>query len=224
MALEAAIDECGVDGVEFDVHLTADDVLILQHDESLDRMTTGSGLIASQPWKGCLDQLETKHEAFPGQPITTFATAIQSLLRKTTNCNKNNTKFSVIIDVKDDQSIAVLSVLCRDLNALLPTVHNLEIFVGVWCDAFAEEARRLSFPPGTHFTWIGEELTNERATCDLYDSFDVNIDLLEASAREEAQRLGKPVFVWTCNAAEQIAKAKQLAVTGILTDDPTLVN
>jgi phosphatidylglycerol phospholipase C len=221
LALEAAIDEGGADGVEFDVHLTADGVLILQHDESLDRMTTGHGLIAAQPWTGCLDRLLTKHDDFPGQPIATFAAALQSLLHKT---SENKNKFIVIIDVKDDQDMAVLDALARDLSALLPTAHNLEICVGCWCDEFTQHLRTLFPLPSSQirFTWIGEELTADRAACQLYDSFDVNIDLLSTAARQEALKQGKAVFAWTCNSADQVEKAKQLQVTGILTDDPKM--
>ncbi len=219
LALEAAIEEFGVDGVEFDVHLSSDNVLLLQHDETLDRMTNGSGLIAQKPWHGCLDQLRTKHDSFPGEPITTFAAALSALISKTTT-SKN--RFTVIIDVKDDQNISVLDALSRELKKL-PAEHNLEIFVGCWCDEFMIHAKQLSMPAGTRFTWIGEVLTSERATNSLYDSFDVNIDELVAAPLQEALNLKKDVFVWTCNTDEQIAKAKQLQVTGILTDDPKLV-
>ena len=36
--------------LEFDVNMTADSVLILMHDSSLDRTTTGSGKVMSQTW------------------------------------------------------------------------------------------------------------------------------------------------------------------------------
>jgi glycerophosphoryl diester phosphodiesterase len=42
--------ELGADGIEFDVHATADGELVVHHDYLLDRTTTGSGLMHQRPW------------------------------------------------------------------------------------------------------------------------------------------------------------------------------
>ena len=44
IAFEKAL-EAGCDGIEFDVHLTKDDVLVIIHDERIDRTTSGTGLV-----------------------------------------------------------------------------------------------------------------------------------------------------------------------------------
>ncbi len=42
--------ELGADMVEFDVHLTADDQLVVIHDDTLERTTTGRGYVRDQTW------------------------------------------------------------------------------------------------------------------------------------------------------------------------------
>jgi glycerophosphoryl diester phosphodiesterase len=42
--------QLGADAVELDVHLTADDRLVVHHDDTLDRTTTGSGYIRDRTW------------------------------------------------------------------------------------------------------------------------------------------------------------------------------
>src|SRR5260221_43314 len=42
--------ELGADMVEFDVHLTADERLVLIHDDTLDRTTTGTGYVRDHTW------------------------------------------------------------------------------------------------------------------------------------------------------------------------------
>ncbi len=42
--------ELGADMVEFDVHLTADDRLVVLHDDTLDRTTTGRGYVRDHTW------------------------------------------------------------------------------------------------------------------------------------------------------------------------------
>lgn len=45
-AFELAVEQ-GADGVELDVHLTADGHLVVTHDETIDRCSDGTGAIAS---------------------------------------------------------------------------------------------------------------------------------------------------------------------------------
>jgi glycerophosphoryl diester phosphodiesterase len=40
----------GADAIELDVHLTADDRLVVHHDDTLDRTTTGTGYVRDQTW------------------------------------------------------------------------------------------------------------------------------------------------------------------------------
>ena len=39
---------CGADGLEFDVHLSRDNVVVVHHDDTLDRTTTGRGRLADR--------------------------------------------------------------------------------------------------------------------------------------------------------------------------------
>lgn len=49
MAAFALAEEQGADGVEFDVHRSADGHLVVIHDETIDRTTTGRGAVAELP-------------------------------------------------------------------------------------------------------------------------------------------------------------------------------
>lgn len=48
-AFRRAVQE-GFHYLETDVHATSDDVVVIQHDDALDRTTDGAGAVASQPW------------------------------------------------------------------------------------------------------------------------------------------------------------------------------
>ena len=47
LAFEKAV-EAGADGIELDVHLSADGELVIIHDELVDRTTDGTGLVGSK--------------------------------------------------------------------------------------------------------------------------------------------------------------------------------
>lgn len=40
--------------IEVDVHATSDGVILMFHDPTLERTTTGEGLIRKQPWHGVI--------------------------------------------------------------------------------------------------------------------------------------------------------------------------
>lgn len=40
----------GADGLELDIHQTADGVIVVCHDEFVERTTNGRGLIKEKPW------------------------------------------------------------------------------------------------------------------------------------------------------------------------------
>jgi phosphatidylglycerol phospholipase C len=47
--------KAGADGIETDIHITADNVLVMFHDPELSRTTDGTGRIHDQPWAGQLE-------------------------------------------------------------------------------------------------------------------------------------------------------------------------
>ena len=72
LAFQKAV-ELGVDGIELDVHLTRDGVPVVAHDERIDRVANGSGLIAAMTY-GELARLNfgVAFPALPPQPIPTL--------------------------------------------------------------------------------------------------------------------------------------------------------
>ena len=75
-AIEKAI-EMGFEVVEVDVRETADEVLVLMHDSSVDRTTDGSGDVDQMTWAE-IQQLTIPSDFpdVPDQPVPTFAEAL----------------------------------------------------------------------------------------------------------------------------------------------------
>lgn len=79
-ALEAAV-AAGADAVEFDLHVTADGVPVLFHDELLERTSSGSGPLRHVPYVelGKLDAGSWFGPHFAGEPIPRLADALARL-------------------------------------------------------------------------------------------------------------------------------------------------
>lgn len=77
-AIESVI-RMGVDIVEIDLKLTKDSVLVLSHDYTCNRMTTGRGDISTMTYDSLATfNLKTAHNvAIPGTRITTFQEALE---------------------------------------------------------------------------------------------------------------------------------------------------
>ncbi|WP_375221992.1 glycerophosphodiester phosphodiesterase, partial [Symbiobacterium thermophilum] len=73
--------ELGVDGIEFDVHRTADGHLVVIHDPAVDRTTDGSGLVMAMTLEQirALDAGSWKDPRFAGERVPT----LQELVRAT---------------------------------------------------------------------------------------------------------------------------------------------
>ena len=77
-AIESVI-RMGADIVEIDLKLTKDSVLVLSHDRTCNRMTTGKGDISTMTYDSLATfNLKTAHNvAIPGTRITTFREALE---------------------------------------------------------------------------------------------------------------------------------------------------
>lgn len=105
-----AIETCiafGVDMVELDVRRTRDGVLVLMHDDSVDRTTNGTGKVAELDWP-YLSTLRLREGAGRGAPVTartipTFEQALRTAKHR----------ILVNVDAKSDLTVDVLALIDR---------------------------------------------------------------------------------------------------------------
>lgn len=216
-AIQEAYQSNRAHGIEFDVHLTEDQQVILQHDQDLVRMTVGgTGKVIDRPWRGYIDTLTTKFKDDSTlEPVALLSQVLELPLPP---------KFTIILDVKDDQPDLILVKVHEILKSKSNQCKNLDIYLGVWIDEFALKAREIfSDSPEIKITLITEICTETQLNSSLYDAFNLEISQIEPEIVEMAAKLGKKVFLWTCNSEAEILKAKSLNVEGILTDDPTSI-
>ncbi|TDW49837.1 glycerophosphoryl diester phosphodiesterase [Flavobacterium sp. 270] len=203
-AFQKALD-LNADGIELDVHLSADGNIIVIHDETIDKMTNGKGFVNT------LSLPELKRFLIDGQYEIPTLKEVFDLVNKKCLINielKNADTLTKVVSLIDEYvsdrnwSYEHFIVSSFDWNAL-QEVHNLDskIPIGVLAEtnldlavAFAETIKAKAIHPYYH-------LLNEENT-------------------KAIQEKGFLVLPWTVNIEEDIQKIKSYNVNGIISDFP----
>lgn len=197
--------ELQADAIEFDVHLSADGEIMVIHDETVDRVSDGSGfvkdlsLLALKKMSiGIEHEIPTLSQTFDfinqrcliNVELKAFETAEPVVKLIEHYVAQKNWKYSQFLISSFDWP-ALQKV--RDLHSEIPlgvlTETDLELAIG-----FAEFIKAETIHPYFH--------------------------LLTAENTKKMQQLGFKVLTWTVNELEDIQKIKSFKVNGIISDFP----
>jgi len=213
--------ELGFRYLETDVHTTADGVLLLFHDETLDRVTDGKGRVAE------LQAEEVAEARINGrEPIPTFDELVEQLPEARLN-----------LDVKDWNSV----------RSTAAAIERHQVHHRVLVTSFSDRRRRavlrlLSRPVASSagvasnalFTLLGPVLPRPafrllmaRVLRDVH-ALQVpvrygRIPVVTAGFIRRAHDLDLVVHVWTINEEEEMHRLLHLGVDGIVTDRADLL-
>ena len=210
-AFRRAVDE-GFRHIETDVHATADGVVVMHHDEHLDRTTDGRGAIRRLPWSAVATARIGGRE-----PVCRLDEALEQLPEALFN-----------IDVKAEDAVGpVLEVLRR---------HQAWDRV---CLASFDEKRLRTLrreagpqlltsmgPRSVAALWAssrpGGALLKRWAdgSCAQVPPAHGRIQVVDARFVTAAHRLGREVHVWTVDDVAEMHRLLDLGVDGLVTDRP----
>ncbi|MFJ8733345.1 glycerophosphodiester phosphodiesterase [Streptomyces bauhiniae] len=194
--------------IETDVHLTADGTLVAFHDDSLDRVTDGTGRIADLPWA------EVQQARVGGrEPVPLFAELLETFPEVRWN-----------VDVKAEA-------------ALLPFLELVEradawdrVCLGSFSEARVRRAQRLAGPRlATSFGTLGVLGLRLRswglpapvrgsAVAAQVPQVQSGVPVADGRFVRAAHARGLQVHVWTVNEPERMHRLLDLGVDGIMTD------
>jgi glycerophosphoryl diester phosphodiesterase len=195
----------GVDGIELDVHLTSDNHVLVIHDETIDRTTTGIGLVNSFT----LDELKSLRI----DNLYEIPTLIEVL-------DLIDKKIFVNIELKGKNTAKPVADLIA--RYILEKNWNYGQFIVSSFDWNAlQEVRYLN--PNIAIGVLTQ--TDLRLAFDFADfiqakSIHPYFHLLTQENSALMQERGFHVFPWTVNEQEDIQKIKSFQINGIITDFP----
>jgi glycerophosphoryl diester phosphodiesterase len=192
------------DGIEFDVHLSADGEIIVIHDETVDRTTNGSGFVKALS----LPQIKALRiqKAFRVPTLAeVIATTEFGLINIELKVNDATIPTARLIEKhvkKHNRKYSQFLVSSFDWNALKELrEYNPSIPLGVLTETDLDLA-----------TGFSEYIQAE--------TIHPHFLLLTAENTAAMQRKGLKVFPWTVNVQEDISRMKSYKVNGIITDFP----
>lgn len=215
-AFELAIDQ-GADAIELDAKLSADGEVVVIHDRTVNRTTTGSGRVGEMTLKElrALDAGSFFDITYQGEKIPTL-NEVFALVGKRIPINVELTNYASLTDDLPDKVAALVrrhnltrQVLFSSFNPLaLLRIRRLlpEVPVGM-----------LALPGwkgGWARSWVGR-LTG-------YQSLHPEASDVTPALVRKAHARGERVLVWTVNEAQEMERLFKLGVDGIFTDDPPL--
>jgi glycerophosphoryl diester phosphodiesterase len=197
--------ELNADGIELDVHLSADGHIVVIHDETIDRTTNGKGFVNT------LSLSELKSFLIDGKLEIPTLIEVFDLIDK---------KCLINVELKGvgtaSKVVALIEEYISDKN------WNYEHFIissFEW--NFLEEIHNLN-PKIAIGVLTEEDLDKALAFAENIKAHAINPDyqLLTLENTKKIQEQGFQVLPWTVNTTEDIQKIKSYNVDGIISDFP----
>ena len=235
-AVERAL-EAGMDGVDVDGQLTRDGELVVFHDLSVDRLTSGTGRVGDKTLKEMLAlDLGPKYKAgLSGAYVRTFEDFVRSVKGRGTVMVELKVpglapsgieRRAVEIIQKHD---AHLSVVLSSFNPMVlhrvkqidPLVRTAFIFMDTnWNPELIAEIKQGDL---VNLPWVLRQEFIRRAIRKFIqpDMLSINHQVDEAVI-ERLIAKGWPAFIWTPNTQAEIRRALAKRPYGVISDQPIL--
>jgi glycerophosphoryl diester phosphodiesterase len=201
LAFRAAL-AAGVDGIELDVHATADGIPVVIHDRDVARTTNGSGHVDALS----LAELQS-HDAGRGEHVPTLAEVLRLV----------GPSVHLDIEIKDPDSWPVTLDVLRSFPSVRyaissfswDTLRNIRQHDGrveLW--PLAEQA-------GDDLLAIATELGSPWVA--------VKASAYTWESAESLRRAGLGAMIWTVNDISEAQRVRQLGASALCTDDPVRI-
>jgi glycerophosphoryl diester phosphodiesterase len=219
-AFRAAV-ELGYQYLETDVHTTADGVVLVFHDDSLDRVTDGAGRIAE------LTAADVARAQIGGrEPVPTFDDLVTGLpgVRLNVDVKDWNSVRSLAAGIERHQAhhrVLVTSFSDRRRRAVLKLLSRpVASSAGVVPVALFVVLGRVL--PGPVFRWTMRRVLHNVQALQV-PPHRGKIQVVTPGFLRRAHSLGLVVHVWTINEPAEMRRLLDLGVDGIVTDRADLL-
>ena len=215
-AFKTALEQ-GADAIELDAKLSSDGIVVVIHDESVNRTTGAPGLVSQTSLAGlrALDAGSFLSDKFCGEKIPTLEEVFEAVGQRTfINVELTNYK------TPDDHLIESVCMLVRKFR-----MQERVLFSSFLPSNLAKARGLLPEVPCALLAIQGPLGVWARSFGFVFGSYQAFHPYLKDVTRQQldrVHRLNRRAHVWTVNSAEDMRRLFDWGVDGIFTDDPQL--
>lgn len=222
--------QSGANALELDVWMSADGVLFVLHDETVDRTTDGRGLLSAQT-RTEIERLDAAFrwnpENLPAPPLRGIGVTIPSL----EEVFRSFPEIPMIVELKTQEPEAVdglgklLEKYDRWDSVIMASFHQgtvkkmRERFPEALTSAGRNEVKRFYL---LHWAGLGGLARSPAHSFQIPERSGV-FDLLSRRMLRALRRRGMDVYVWTVDEEPDMRRIMDRGVQGIITDRPSVL-
>ncbi len=205
--------EGGVDGIELDVQLAADNTVVVMHDGTVDRTTDGQGWVGGFTWPE-LSRLRTKN------PDGTWSTGGVPRLDDVLDALPATTKFCV--EYKNGPHFYP-ELVPRTLSVIRAHRSEERVLVSSFDHFALRESAQLAPHVDRAVAWGMARLLDPWMTARAVDAKVVHLQraMTPASDVRSMRAHGLAVAIWSLRSAADVEACMAEAVDAVFVDDPT---
>jgi glycerophosphoryl diester phosphodiesterase len=206
--------EEGAHGIEFDIRATGDNALVVLHDPTVDRTTSGRGILRDLTLEEvrAFDAGASFDPQFQGERIPTLDELLDEFLGK----------IALDIEVKEILPQDAL----RALAARIAASPDAEVFASSFFRDVLQQLHSLApdLPRGLLLLPRAVLPTEAFATSLGLSSILAHHSSIDEPFAEECRRLGLPLRAYTVNSPERARELDTLGVDVLISDDPRAIS
>ena len=218
VSFQAAVD-AGVGMIELDVTLSLDSEVVVIHDDTLDRTTSGAGAVDSHtlPELRKLDAGGWFHKKFAGEKIPTLDEVLDSLVDKT----------MINVEIKPS-AIGSRSYVELIVEKALAAIDTRDVHQHILISSFDPEILKHVAGAKRHpeIALLLEDAIGEDALALAKDlgavSIHPNMDTLDTETVNRVRSRRLFVFPYNVDSEKKVFHALKMGVDGVFVDDPVM--
>lgn len=215
LAFEKAI-EIGSDGIELDVHLSADGEVMVIHDESLERTAGVKGAVSDYK-RSELERIsagKTKEDSYGFTPIPSLEEYLCFMKDKSAITNIELKTAPVYYPGIEEKTLALVDSFGLRDRVVFSSFN--------WMSALRIKTLAPEIPCGLLHEFI--KIFNQASLIKTngFEYFHPGFKLVDDSIVEDCKKHGVGLNIWTVNEEEDIRKCQAWDINGVITNHPDL--
>lgn len=200
----------GAQFIEVDVQRSADGILVLMHDRTVNRTTDGRGAIGELTWDEIseLDAGSSFSPEFAGEPVPSLDSMLELIRDSPVNLVLEAKNPGLYPGIEQQIAETIQRFDTNDHVIVVSLDHG-------WLERFYELASNIS----TGYLWVWPCNTPQIPTAQTVVVYWVSV-ILDPTLVRRMHRQGYQVWVWTVNNVRLMRLLIWLGVDGITTDHP----